>query len=176
MKDVQALRRSGDQQKTPFAILNAVEQVNDQQKIILIPRIKTMFEGNLNGRKIAIWGLAFKPDTDDIREAPSKYMIDLLLRAGASVSAFDPEAMPNMEAIYGDKVNFATNQYEALDGADALLIVTEWSVFRNPDFELVASKMKSKVIFDGRNLFDLDTMIREGFFYSSIGRKTIDGR
>lgn len=175
-KDVQALRHSGDKYKSPFAILNAVEQVNDQQKTILVPRIKKMFEDNLTGRKIAIWGLAFKPDTDDVREAPAKYMIDLLLEAGASVSAFDPEAMPNMQAIYGDKVELTKDQYEALDGADALLIVTEWSVFRNPDFNLVASKMKSKVIFDGRNLFDLDTMVKEGFFYSSIGRKTVDAR
>lgn len=175
-KDVQALRHSGEQYQTPFAILEAVENVNEVQKTTLIPRMKRFF-GGLKGKQIALWGLAFKPDTDDIREAPALYMIRRLLEEGASVAAFDPEAMSNVQATDdGKRIRYGHDEYEVLDGADALVIATEWSAFRNPDFELMARKMKSKVIFDGRNLFDLDTMQQQGFYYSSIGRRTVDAR
>ena len=172
-KDVQALEKTSQENNFDFKILNAVMEVNNNQKTVLFPRIKNFFKGDLSGRRIAIWGLAFKPNTDDIREAPALYMINNLLEAGASVCAFDPEAMDNVRGIFGDKINFADNQYNALDGADALLIVTEWSVFRTPDFEEVGRRLKSKTIFDGRNLYDLEEMSSQGFNYFSIGRKTI---
>jgi UDPglucose 6-dehydrogenase len=127
----------------------------------------------LKGKKFAIWGLAFKPETDDIREAPSLYIIEDLLNAGAEVTAFDPEAMGNVKALIGDKINYAEDQYEALQRADALLILTEWSVFRTPDFEQMGNILKNKVIFDGRNLYDLQRMIDYGYYYNSIGRKLV---
>ena len=120
-----------------------------------------------------MWGLAFKPDTDDIREAPALYIIDELIKDGAIISAFDPEAMSNVKKLVGDKIQFGENQYDILKDADALVIVTEWSVFRTPDFDRVGSLLKSKVIFDGRNLYDLQKMIDSGYYYNSIGRKTI---
>jgi UDPglucose 6-dehydrogenase len=134
--------------------------------------MKNFFRGDLKGRKIAIWGLAFKPDTDDIREAPALYMIDELLGAGAEITAYDPEAMQNVKALLGDKIRFAQDEYSALEEAEALLICTEWGIFRNPDFDKMAAILKDKVIFDGRNLFDVDEMNERGFYYSSIGRKT----
>ncbi len=172
-KDVQALIRSSDQVGYDFKILNAVEEVNASQKTIIVPKIKNYFGGNLKGKKIALWGLAFKPDTDDIREAPARYIIDQLTEAGAEVTAFDPEAMENIKAIYGNKISFGTNAYDVLEDANALLIATEWGVFRNPDFEKVSSLLKEKVIFDGRNLYDLDKMTELGYRYFSIGRKSI---
>jgi UDPglucose 6-dehydrogenase len=172
-KDVQALVKSGKEQNFDFRILNAVMEVNEQQKTVLMPRIRNYFRGNLQGKKIAVWGLAFKPDTDDIREAPALYMIDALLKEGAVVSAYDPEAMNNVRALLGDKISFAENEYEALINADALLICTEWGVFRNPDFDRMKAQMVDVVIFDGRNLFDLEEMSSRGFYYSSIGRGTI---
>jgi UDPglucose 6-dehydrogenase len=176
-KDVKALIHSGEQHKSRFAILDAVEQVNREQKTILVPRLKRFFGGNLKGKKLALWGLAFKPDTDDIREAPALDMIAELLKEGARITAFDPEAMNKVKATDGGKgITFAQDQYEALLDADALIIATEWSVFRNPDFNLMARNMKSRVIFDGRNVFDLETMSQQGFYYSSIGRKTMDPR
>src|SRR5574343_522197 len=126
------------------------------------------------GKKIALWGLAFKPDTDDIREAPALYMIDALVNAGASVCAYDPEAMKNVEGLIGDKISYAENEYTALEDADALLICTEWGVFRNPDFDQIGSLLKDKVIFDGRNLFEVQEMNEKGFYYSSIGRTATD--
>jgi UDPglucose 6-dehydrogenase len=120
-----------------------------------------------------LWGLAFKPETDDIREAPALYIIDELLAAGATVTAYDPEGMPNVKKLLGDKISYATNRYNALDDADALLIVTEWPVFRTPDFDFMKEKLKSPVIFDGRNLYDLDRMKEYGFYYNSIGRKIV---
>ncbi len=125
------------------------------------------------GKTIAIWGLSFKPNTDDIREAPALYIIESLLEAGAVVKAYDPEAMENVKTIFGDRLQFATDQYEALSGADALAIVTEWSVFRTPSFQMMAGLMNDKVIFDGRNLYDLDQLEEQGFYYDSIGRNTI---
>jgi len=172
-KDVQALVRSASDVKYDFRILDAVMEVNEKQKVYLIPRIKKYFNNNVSGKKIALWGLAFKPNTDDIREAPALYLIGELLKAGASVAAFDPEAMKNVRDIVGDKISFTENQYDALNNCDALIIATEWSEFRTPDFDKMTERMKSKVIFDGRNVFDLSQMKDLGFYYESIGRKTI---
>lgn len=172
-KDVQALVKSGSENNFNFEILEAVMRVNENQKTVLFPKMKNFFRNDLKGKKIAIWGLAFKPDTDDIREAPALYMIEELTKAGAAVTAFDPEAMENVRGVIGDKITYANNEYEALENADALLICTEWGIFRNPDFDRVGSLLKDKVIFDGRNLFDLEEMNELGYYYSSIGRKNI---
>lgn len=172
-KDVQALAKSGLENNFKFQILDAVMRVNEDQKTILFPKMRSFFRGDLKGKKIAIWGLAFKPDTDDIREAPALYMIDALTKEGASVAAYDPEAMENVKALLGDQISFATDEYSVLQGADALLICTEWGVFRNPDFDRVKSMMNDAVIFDGRNLFDLEEMTEKGFYYSSIGRNLV---
>jgi len=172
-KDVQALAKSARDINYEFKILEAVMEVNEQQKVYLVPRIKNYFNNKIAGKKIALWGLAFKPNTDDIREAPALYIIDELLKEGASISAFDPEAMKNVKEQVGDKISFAENQYDAISGCDALIIATEWSEFRTPDFEKMISRMNNKVIFDGRNLFELDQMKSLGFYYESIGRKTI---
>ena len=172
-KDVQALVNSGNENAFSFEILKAVMNVNENQKTILLPKIKNYFRGNLEGKKIALWGLAFKPDTDDIREAPALYMIDALTKEGATICAYDPEAMKNIEKEIGDKISYANNEYEALKDADALVICTEWGVFRNPDFDRIGELLKDKVIFDGRNLFDSEEMNEKGFYYNSIGRKTV---
>jgi UDPglucose 6-dehydrogenase len=172
-KDVQALVKSGKDHAFRFEILNAVMEVNEDQKTILMPKIKQYFQGDLKGKKIALWGLAFKPDTDDIREAPALYMIDQLLNEGAEVRAFDPEAIENVRRLKGEVVFYASNEYETLQEVDALIICTEWGIFRNPDFERMKRLMTAPVIFDGRNLFDLEEMIERGFYYNSIGRKTI---
>jgi len=173
-KDVQALAKAAEENEYEFKILNSVMKVNEIQKKLLVEKVKKYFKGDIKGKKFAIWGLAFKPETDDIREAPSLYVIDELLKEGASVAAFDPEAMNNVKTLLGDKISYAADQYEALKDADALLIVTEWSVFRTPDFELLENQLKNKVIFDGRNLYDLQKMIDCGFYYNSIGRKVIE--
>ena len=173
-KDVQALHKSGQEANFNFEILDAVMNVNENQKTVLFPKMKNFFKGDLIGKKIALWGLAFKPDTDDIREAPALYMIDELVAAGATITAFDPEAMPNVQLLIGDKIKYGTDEYSILEGADALLICTEWGVFRNPDFTKIKSLLNDAVVFDGRNLFDLDEMSEKGFFYSSIGRKLIN--
>lgn len=172
-KDVQALAKSASDVKYDFKMLTAVMSTNEKQKTILVPKIKTHFNNNLKGKHFAVWGLAFKPDTDDIREAPALYIISELLAAGATITAHDPEAMENVKKQLGTKINYANDQYEALKNADALLIATEWSLFRTPDFEKVSSLLKSKVIFDGRNLYSLPQMKELGFNYYSIGRKTI---
>lgn len=172
-KDVLALSKTSKQFDYDFQILNAVMDVNNKQKTKLFPAISDYFKGDLKGKKIALWGLAFKPNTDDIREAPALYMIDSLLEAGASVHAFDPEAAENIKAIYGDKIDFAERMYDALENADALLIVTEWAVFRSPDFDKITNMLKNKVIFDGRNLYDLEKMKELGYSYYSIGRETL---
>jgi UDPglucose 6-dehydrogenase len=169
-KDVQALVKSSSEVGYDFKILDAVMDVNERQKLHLIPKVSSYFGGELAGKHFALWGLAFKPNTDDIREAPALYMIDALLEAGATVSAFDPEAMSNVKAIYGDRINFAENQYDALENADALLIATEWNEFRTPDFLRIVKSLKNKAIFDGRNLFDVDAVKELGFHYESIGR------
>lgn len=172
-KDVSALVKSASDVKYDFDILNAVMRINEKQKTILIPKINKYFNNDLKGKHIAIWGLAFKPDTDDIREAPALYIINELLSAGATVTAFDPEAMANVKSKLGKKINFSETQYEALKEADALVICTEWAAFRNPDFEQMSTLLKSKVIFDGRNLFGTDQMKKLGYSYYSIGRKSI---
>ena len=173
-KDVQALAKSADEINYDFKILDAVMQVNEKQKLHLLPAIKAYFNNELKGKKIALWGLAFKPNTDDIREAPALYIIDALLQEGASVTAYDPEAMGNVKAILGDRITFAQYQYDALKEADVLVIATEWSEFRTPDFEKIVSLLKNKVIFDGRNLFDLKYMEELGFYYVSVGRKIVN--
>jgi len=147
--------------------------VNEKQKTYLIPGIKKYFNNGLKGKKFALWGLAFKPNTDDIREAPALYIIDALIKEGATVSVFDPEAMNNVKKLLGDKIEYAESQYAALTNADALIIATEWNEFRTPDFSKIASSLKNKVIFDGRNLFDLGAMRELGFYYQSIGRAIV---
>lgn len=169
-KDVKALHKSGKDHNYNFEILDAVVNVNQKQKLKLIPKIKGYFNNNLKGKRIAVWGLAFKPETDDIREAPALYTIDNLLQLGAQITAFDPEAMPNVKRKYEDKIAFSKNMYEALEGADALIICTEWSIFRTPDFSKIKSLLNHPVIFDGRNLYDVNDVKNEGFTYLSIGR------
>lgn len=168
-KDVSAMYKSAEDAGYHFQILESVMEVNAKQKKILVQKIKQHIP-NLKGKKVAIWGLAFKPDTDDIREAPALEIINELLLADAQVQAFDPEAMPNVQKIYGEKVSFCENMYEAAKEVDFLVICTEWSVFRNPDFEQLNSLLKEKVIFDGRNLFDPQEMKQMGYTYLSIGR------
>jgi UDPglucose 6-dehydrogenase len=172
-KDVQALAKSAAGVNYDFALLTSVMEVNEKQKTIIVPKIKDFFGGDLKGKHFALWGLAFKPDTDDIREAPALYVIDKLLAAGATITAYDPEAIENVRELLGDKISYADDQYKALAGADALIIATEWSVFRSPEFDKLKTGLKEKVIFDGRNLYDLDQMKNLGFYYNSIGRKTV---
>ena len=172
-KDVQALARTADEHEYDFQIVKSVMEVNDRQKLILGNKILKHYQGDIKGKTFAIWGLAFKPETDDIREAPALYLIETLLANGAIVKAFDPEAMPNVKALFGDKVHFAQNQYDAITDADALVIVTEWSEFRNPDFNKIKSTLKSAIIFDGRNVYALEKMKELGFHYQSMGRGTI---
>ncbi|MBE9602803.1 UDP-glucose/GDP-mannose dehydrogenase family protein [Pedobacter sp. MC2016-24] len=173
-KDVQALAKAADEHNYDFQILKSVMEVNEKQKTILVDKLLKYYKGDLKGKHFALWGLAFKPETDDIREAPSLYIIDELVKHGATVTAFDPEGMKNVKGLIGGKINYAENQYDALENADALLIATEWSVFRNPDFERMEKTLVNKVIFDGRNLYDLDKMIDLGYYYNSIGRKLIN--
>ncbi len=170
-KDVKALHRSGNEVDFSFRILDAVVDINEQQKTILFPKMKNYFQGDLSGKKIAIWGLAFKPETDDIREAPALYMIEKLKEAGAEITAFDPEAMDNVQRKIGDKINYVEDMYAATENADALLICTEWSIFRTPDYDLLKKNMNNNVIFDGRNLYEVNEVNKEGFAYYSIGRK-----
>ncbi len=169
-KDVQALHKTASDYGMNLRILEAVMDINNKQKTVMVPRIKDYFGGNLKGRKIAMWGLAFKANTDDIREAPSLYIINKLLEEGAEVVAYDPEAMENVKSVLGDKIQYGNMQYDILDGADCLLVVTEWQAFRNPNFGKIALKLKNKVIFDGRNLYEHDEMLEIGFDYFSIGR------
>ena len=171
-KDVQALVKSGREKNFDFEIINAVLRVNDIQKLKLVDKLINHY-GDLTGLTFAIWGLAFKPDTDDIREAPALYIIDKLLSLGAKVIAYDPEAIENVKALYQDKITFSDNQYDTIKNADALLIVTEWGAFRNPDFDTIKNNLKFPKIFDGRNLYNLEDMEGKGFYYESIGRKTV---
>jgi len=170
-KDVKALRKAGMDENYDFKILNSVIEVNQQQKRILIPKIEAHFNQELEGKKIAIWGLAFKPETDDIREAPSIDVMNALLDKGAKLHVFDPEAMPNIEKRFGNALTYANSMYEVLEDADALVICTEWSIFRSPSFSKVKELLNSPTIFDGRNLYQVEDMIKEGFKYVSIGRK-----
>lgn len=173
-KDVQALARSSAEVDYTFEILNAVMKVNEEQKLHLIPGIKKYFNNNLKGKRFALWGLAFKPNTDDIREAPALYMIDALTKEGATVCAFDPEGMKNVKELIGNKIDYAESQYDTLKDADALIIATEWNEFRTPDFSKIAASLKNKAIFDGRNLFDLAAIKELGFHYESVGRATVN--
>jgi UDPglucose 6-dehydrogenase len=173
-KDVQALAKSADEHQYDFQILKAVMNVNEKQKTVLVEKLLKYYKGDLKGKHFALWGLAFKPETDDIREAPALYIIEELLKHGATVSTFDPEGIANVKALMGDRIQYAEDQYAALKGADALLIATEWSVFRNPDFDRMEETLTNKVIFDGRNLYDLQKMIDLGYYYNSVGRKLID--
>jgi UDPglucose 6-dehydrogenase len=171
-KDVQALVKSSSEVGYDFRILKSVMDVNERQKLHLMPSIRSYFGGGIAGRHFALWGLAFKPNTDDIREAPALYMIDAMLSEGATVACFDPEAMANVRALYGDRIRFAENPYDALQDADALVIATEWNEFRTPDFLHIVKNLKNKVIFDGRNLFDVAAIRALGFHYVSVGRPT----
>jgi UDPglucose 6-dehydrogenase len=173
-KDVHALVNSSAEVNYDFKILNAVMAVNEKQKLHLIPGIKKYFNNDLKGKRFAIWGLAFKPNTDDVREAPAIYIIEALIKEGASVCAFDPEGIKNLKKEVGDVIDYADSQYDALNDADALIIATEWNEFRTPDFTKIAERLKNKAIFDGRNLFDL-TMIEDlGFHYESVGRRIVN--
>ena len=172
-KDVQALHRSGKEEGCDFKILESVMEVNRKQKLIMLSIMKDHFSGNLEGRKIAVWGLAFKPETDDIRQAPSIDIIKALLDEGAELIVYDPEAMDNVKALLGDRIEYANRSTEAIKDVDALLICTEWAAFRNPDFSFMKSTMASPVIFDGRNLYGCDRMEALGFTYHSVGRKSI---
>lgn len=169
-KDVHALVNSASEVEYDFRILNAVMDVNDKQRLHLVPKIKRYFNNDIKGKKFALWGLAFKPNTDDIREAPALYIIDELLKEGASITAYDPEAMNNVKQLIGDKIELADNQYDCLIEADALIIATEWNEFRTPDFIKIVKHLKRKAIFDGRNLFDVSALNELGFYYESIGR------
>lgn len=173
-KDVQALERSATEHNYDFKILKSVMEVNHTQKTKLVDKLRKYYNNDLKGKRFALWGLAFKPETDDIREAPALYIIEELLKEGATICAFDPEAIQNVRNLIGDRIEYGKDQYSTLEGADALLIVTEWSVFRTPDFDKIGNLLKQKVVFDGRNLYDLQKMIDCGFYYNSIGRKVIE--
>ncbi len=173
-KDVKALIRSGRQADFNFQLLEATEEVNQAQKVILVSEIEQYFNGDLNGKKIALWGLAFKANTDDIREASSLDNIQLLLEKGADITAYDAIAEENVRKILGDRISYAPDMYSALQDADCLLIATEWSEFQNPNFSLMAERMTGRAIFDGRNMFALEQVEDTGFYYKSIGRKTVN--
>ncbi|UXP30560.1 UDP-glucose/GDP-mannose dehydrogenase family protein [Reichenbachiella agarivorans] len=172
-KDVQALAKSAREVNYNFEILNAVMSKNETQKTKLIDRLKEHYGDNLKGKTFAIWGLAFKPYTDDIREAPALINIKILLEAGVKIKTYDPEAMENVKEQFGDSIEFCKDEYDAAEGADALLIMTEWPVFRTPEFDRLKSSLKDNVIFDGRNLYNTETMAENGFTYYSIGRATV---
>ena len=169
-KDVQALEKTAAEHDYDFRILNSVMAVNADQKKILSQKIIDYFGGDMSGKTIAVWGLAFKPNTDDIREAPALSIIDDLLEAGAMIQVFDPEAMENVKALYGSKIEFCDTQYDALTNAEALAVVTEWQVFRTPNYDKMKEFLKAPAIFDGRNVFDPERMRELGFHYESIGR------
>ena len=173
-KDVKALNKSGIDENFQFKIINAVMDVNEIQKLILVQKVKSYFGNDLRGKNFALWGLAFKPETDDIREAPSLDIINELTLAGANIVSYDPEAMPNVKKLIGDKIKYANSSLEALKNVDALLIATEWSAFRNPDFNEMNSLMKNPIIFDGRNLYSIESMAKRNFYYQSIGRQVVN--
>ena len=173
-KDVKALNKSGIDENFQFKIINAVMDVNEIQKLILVQKVKSYFGNDLRGMNFALWGLAFKPETDDIREAPSLDIINELTLAGANIVSYDPEAMSNVKKLIGDKIKYANSSLEALKNVDALLIATEWAAFRNPDFNEMNSLMKNPIIFDGRNLYSIESMAKRNFYYQSIGRQVVN--
>jgi UDPglucose 6-dehydrogenase len=173
-KDVKALIKTAKEKNYNMRILNAVEEVNDRQKEVLFNKVKTHFKGDLKGKTFAMWGLSFKPKTDDMREAPSLVIIDKLLEAGANVVAYDPVAMHEAQKTLGETISFSEEMYSTLDNADALLIITEWPEFRSPDFEEISSRMNENVIFDGRNIFDAKELQEQGFSYYCIGVRTTE--
>ena len=173
-KDVNALVKSSDDVSYDFKILKSVLKVNDKQKKSLVPKVLRYFDENISGKKIAVWGLSFKPNTDDVREAPAIHVINELLLKDAKISAYDPEAMANIKKLYGDKITYGKNAYEILQDVDSLLICTEWSEFTSPNFDKMKSLMKNPVIFDGRNIFDLEVMENSGFYYESVGRTIVN--
>lgn len=172
-KDVKALAKSAEEYGYSFEIIKAVHAINEEQKKALVPKIVKYFSGDISGKTFAVWGLSFKPETDDMREAPSIYTINGLLALGANIVAFDPEAIENSKAIFGNKIKYTASQYEATERADALIICTEWAAFKKPNFQLLAGNLKNKVIFDGRNLFSPQSIKKEGFSYISIGRPAV---
>jgi len=172
-KDVRAVIRTAEEYDMDFSLLKEVEVINEKQKELLVNKVFARFGKDLRGRKFAIWGLAFKPRTDDMREAPSIVIIEALLKAGAEIAVHDPEALARAREVFGDRVSYHRGNYDALPGADALLIVTEWNEFRRPDFARVRELMKSPIIFDGRNLYELSVMKQEGFMYYPVGRSTV---
>lgn len=173
-KDVQALAKSAAEVDYDFSILNSVMSVNEKQKVVIVEKMRKYYNGELKNKKFALWGLAFKPETDDIREAPALYIIDELLKEGATIIAYDPQAMGHVQKLKGDTIGFAKDPYEALEDADALIIVTEWPLFRTPDFDKIEKNLRAKVIFDGRNLYEIQKMIDCGYYYNSIGRKVVE--
>ncbi len=177
-KDVLALHKISEEKEYDFKLIDAVMKVNTQQKKVLVKKIREFYKDDLRDKTFALWGLAFKPDTDDIREAPALEIIDELVDKGAKITAYDPEAAENVKRIYSgsNQLQFSETPYDALRDADALIIATEWGEFRTPDFKKIKKTVKSPVIFDGRNIYDLDAMEAEGFYYTSIGRRVVDGR
>ena len=173
-KDVKALLHSAKEIKYDFRILDAVTHVNEKQKLHLVSKIRRYYNNDLKGKHFALWGLAFKPNTDDIREAPALEIIDALLEEGATVCAFDPEAMKNVKNLLGDRIGFADYQYDCLNQADALIVATEWNEFRTPDFDKILQYLKDPVVFDGRNVYDVAVMEKKGFHYESIGRPLVN--
>jgi UDPglucose 6-dehydrogenase len=169
-KDVKALIKTSEEHGHDLRILHAVDEVNERQKMLVVHKIKKYFSGNLRGKTIALWGLSFKPRTDDIREAPSLVITNRLLEEGVKVRAHDPVANAAVRAVFGARVEFFDNNYDALDGADALVVVTEWNEFRRPDFNKMKNLMKQPVIFDGRNIYDPKAMRERGFVYFGVGR------
>lgn len=172
-KDVQALAKTSSDHKYDFKTLKATMKVNANQKFVIAKKVENHFKRSIKGKKIAMWGLAFKPNTDDIREAPALYTIERLLKKGVELSVYDPEAMANIKKLFGKKIKYASNMYSALKDADALLIMTEWNVFRTPDFAKIKKALSQPLIFDGRNVFDTTEMDKLGFIYHSIGRQSI---
>ena len=173
-KDVKALKKSGMDENYQFKIIDSVMEVNDRQKTKIVDKIVSFYGNDLSDKTFALWGLAFKPETDDIREAPSLEIIDKLVSLGAQIVAYDPEAMKNVEELIGNKIKYASSSLEAVQESDALIIATEWAAFRNPDFDVLTLSMKSPVIFDGRNLYSIESMEKRNFYYQSMGRKIVN--
>jgi UDPglucose 6-dehydrogenase len=172
-KDVRAMVRTAEEKELRFSLLRAVDEINERQKRVLVEKVKAHFGANLQGKRFAVWGLSFKPRTDDMREAPAVVIVESLLEAGAEVAVHDPEALGRAREIFGSRVSYCRVNYDALQGVDALLVVTEWNEFRRPDFARMRELMKEPVIFDGRNLYEPEVMRQQGFTYYTIGRAPV---